>query len=118
MLTNLKHIYTQQQNAVTNRECSNIIFLVGVNMLTNLKHIYTHQEDYVRALSICDRILLLAPGTLAERRDRGIVHFHLKHYARAVKDLAAYVEHAPAGEDTSDIQRQIKAIRQMIAMLN
>ncbi len=89
-----------------------------IRMLTNLKHIYTHQEDYVRALSICDRILLLAPGTLAERRDRGIVHFHLKHYARAVKDLAAYVEHAPAGEDTSDIQRQIKAIRQMIAMLN
>ncbi|HKF39344.1 MAG TPA: transglutaminase-like domain-containing protein [Ktedonobacteraceae bacterium] len=89
-----------------------------IRMLTNLKHIYTHREDYIRALSICDRILVLAPGMLSERRDRGIVHFHLKHYARAIQDLAAYVEQAPAGEDTSDIQRQIKAIRQMIAMLN
>ena len=89
-----------------------------VRMLANLKNIYINQEDYVRALSICDRILLLVPNAPLERRDRGIVHFHLKHYARALQDLTAYVEHAPKDEDTSDVRQQIKAIRQMIALMN
>jgi regulator of sirC expression with transglutaminase-like and TPR domain len=89
-----------------------------IRMLANLKNIYINQEDYVRALSICDRILLLVPNAPLERRDRGIVHFHLKNYARALRDLTAYVEHAPKDEDTSDVRQQIKAIRQMIAMMN
>ncbi len=89
-----------------------------VRILTNLKNIYIHHGDYVRALSVCERILLLAPDAALERRDRGIVHFHLKHYARAIRDFTAYVEHAPDGENTDEIQRQIKAIRQMIAMMN
>ncbi len=89
-----------------------------VRMLTNLKHIYIHQEDYARALTVCDRILLLTADAPLERRDRGIVHFHLKHYARALQDLTAYLEHASAVENTEDIQRQIKAIRQIIAMMN
>jgi regulator of sirC expression with transglutaminase-like and TPR domain len=89
-----------------------------VRMLANLKNIYIHQEDYSRALSICDRILLLVPDTPFERRDRGIVHFHLKHYARALQDLTAYVDHAPDAEDSNNVRQQIKAIRQMIAMMN
>lgn len=89
-----------------------------VRMLANLKNIYIQQEDYVRALSICDRILLLVPDAPLERRDRGIVHFHLKHYARALRDLTAYVEHTPNLEDSNDVTQQIKAIRQMIAMMN
>lgn len=89
-----------------------------VRMLANLKNIYIHQEDYNRALSICDRILLLVPNAPFERRDRGIVHFHLKHYARALQDLTAYVDHAPDAEDSKNVRQQIKAIRQMIAMMN
>lgn len=89
-----------------------------VRMLANLKNIYIHQEDYDRALSICDRILILVPNAPFERRDRGIVHFHLKHYARALQDLTAYVEQAPNLEDSKHVRQQIKAIRQMIAMMN
>lgn len=89
-----------------------------VRLLANLKNIYIHQEDHVRALPICDRILLLVPNAPSERRDRGIVHFHLKHYARALRDLTAYVEQAPDVKDSDDIRQQIKTIRQMIAMMN
>ncbi|HJT55535.1 MAG TPA: transglutaminase-like domain-containing protein [Ktedonobacteraceae bacterium] len=87
-------------------------------VLTNLKNIYIRDEDYPRALAACDRIVLLAPDTAIERKDRGIVHHHLKHYTRAIRDFNTYLELAPLAEDADDVRRQIKAIRQTIAMLN
>lgn len=87
-------------------------------ILANLKNIYIHKGDYLRALSACDRIVMLAPDTALERKDRGIVHLHLKHYTRAIRDFTAYLELAPHSEDAEDVRRQIKTIRQTIAMLN
>jgi regulator of sirC expression with transglutaminase-like and TPR domain len=87
-------------------------------MLANLKNIYIRNGDYRRALSTCDRIVMLAPDTAIERKDRGIVHLHLKHYTRAIRDFNAYLELAPLADDAEDVRRQIKAIRQTIAMLN
>ena len=89
-----------------------------VRLLSNLKHIYVFKQDYIRALSICDRILLLAPHSPIERRDRGAIHHQLKLYARALHDLKAYVALAPQANDISRIQRQIREIRQMLALLN
>src|SRR5947209_1081472 len=89
-----------------------------IRMLANLKHIYLHREDYTRALSICDRLLLLAPAPPTERRDRGIIHFHLKRYARAIRDLNAYIELSPDAEDSANIKQQIRVIRQLMAMMN
>ena len=89
-----------------------------VRMLTNLKHIYIHKEDFQRALMASDRILLLNPSLAAERRDRGIVNFRLKYYARAIHDLSNYIELAPQAEDLEEIRKQIKVIRQLLAMMN
>ena len=66
-------------------------------MLTNLKNIYIHKGDFSRALMACDRILLLNATLPTELRDRGVVHFHLKQYSRAVHDLGKYIELAPPG---------------------
>jgi len=41
-------------------------------MLSNLKQIYVEQHDLLRALACVDRILLLAPDTPRELRDRGV----------------------------------------------
>jgi len=87
-------------------------------MLANLKNIYIQKGDFLRALAACDRIVLLAPDTALERKDRGIVHLHLKRYSRAIRDFSAYLELAPHAEDAEDVRRQIKTIRQTIAMLN
>jgi regulator of sirC expression with transglutaminase-like and TPR domain len=89
-----------------------------LRLLGNLKHIYIFQVDYERALSVCDRILLLAPDSPTERRDRGAIHLQLKHYSRALRDLKAYIVLAPHANDISRIQQQIREIRQMIALLN
>jgi regulator of sirC expression with transglutaminase-like and TPR domain len=89
-----------------------------VRLLSNLKHIYFRKGDYVRALSTCDRILLLIPDSPIERRDRGAIHLQLKQYARAVRDLMVYVELAPHASDISKVKRQIREIRQLIAQMN
>lgn len=89
-----------------------------IRMLTNLKHIYLHKSDFQRALMASDRILLLNPTLALELRDRGMVHFHLKRYSRAIHDLGTYIELAPQADDVAEIRRQIKMIRQLIAMMN
>lgn len=89
-----------------------------VRMLANLKHIYLHKKDFQRALMACDRILLLDPTHAVELRDRGVVHFHLKHYSRAIHDLGTYIELAPQADDLEEVRQQIKVIRQLIAMMN
>ena len=87
-------------------------------MLNNLKHIYLNTEDYAHALPICDLLIVLMPQMAHERRDRGIVHLQLKHYARSLHDLSVYLELAPDAKDRSEIQGHIKSIRQIMAMLN
>ena len=89
-----------------------------VRMLDNLKYIYLYRGDDERALAVCDRLVLLAPNAAIERRDRGRVYVHLKKYGRALRDLNKYLELASDGEDIEEVQRQIKAIRQIIAMMN
>lgn len=89
-----------------------------IRMLTNLKHIYIDRKDFHRALGTCDRILLLNPALAIELRDRGVVNFHLKRYARALHDLKAYLELAPEAGDRAEIGQQIKIIRQLLAMMN
>lgn len=89
-----------------------------VRLLSNLKYIYFRQGEYVRALSICDRILLLTPDSAIEWRDRGAIHLQLKNYARSLHDLTAYIKLAPEASDVSKVRRQVKEIRQMIAQMN
>lgn len=89
-----------------------------VRMLSNLKHIYLHKEQFHYALAVCERLVLLSPELANERRDRGIVHLHLKHYGRARQDFKKYIELAPHAQDSEEIREHIKTINQTIAMLN
>jgi len=89
-----------------------------VRMLGNLKGIYLHKEDYTKALLVSDYILLLIPDAAREVRDRGIIHLQLKHYAKALHDLKAYLKLEPKAEDKHEIQEHIRTIQQTIAMMN
>jgi regulator of sirC expression with transglutaminase-like and TPR domain len=89
-----------------------------IRMLVNLKHIYTNKKDFQRALTVCDRIFLLDSTIPIERRDRGVIHFQLKYYARALRDLNAYLELEPQADDIQEVRQQMKVIRQMLAMMN
>jgi regulator of sirC expression with transglutaminase-like and TPR domain len=87
-------------------------------LLNNLKHIYLRAEDYARALVIYDYLVILLPQSAPERRERGAIHFQLKHYARALRDLSTYLELAPHAQDVDETRRQIKTLRQIIAKMN
>lgn len=87
-------------------------------ILNNLKQNYIEAEAYERALIICDFVLLLAPKSAPELRDRGILHLQLKHYSRALRDLTAYLDLAPKARDRYEIQNHVKNIRQAMAMMN
>ncbi len=87
-------------------------------MLNNLKQIYLRNDDYARGLTISNLMVILMPRLATERRDRGLIHLQLKHYARALHDLMAYLELAPKAKDRYEILNQAKSIRQIMSMLN
>ena len=89
-----------------------------VRLLTNLKHVYLNTEDYEHTLITSDLILLLMPDFAKEYRDRGIIHYQLQHYGRAIRDMKRYADLEPDAKDRYEILNHIKMIRETIARLN
>ena len=65
-----------------------------------------------------DRLLLLAPGNLEERRDRGLVSARLGGTAAAVRDLQAYVQGNPAASDADDVRALLRELGGRPSLLN
>jgi regulator of sirC expression with transglutaminase-like and TPR domain len=74
-------------------------------MLGNLKAIYISQRDLIRVLGTVERILLLFPDALGERRDRGILYYQLGRLMEARSDLAIYLTNAPDAPDAARIRQ-------------
>lgn len=87
-------------------------------LLRNLKGIYAQAGLYRRALSIIERILLVAPGALEERRDRGALLAQLGRYSEAVADVQAYLAGARNPPDAERVTEQLKQMRLQLARLN
>ena len=86
-----------------------------LRMLRNLKQIYTQKEDFERALSVAERILLLAPDHPVEVRDRGAIHHRMGHQQLAVRDFQRYLQLAPKADDA----RAVRAVMvRTMAQLN
>ncbi len=89
-----------------------------IRMLHNLKKIYVEQGDDVRALWVIDRLLLLQPGNLEERRDRGLLSARLGGTKAAVKDLEAYLEGAPLASDAKEVASLLQDLKRRTSWLN
>jgi regulator of sirC expression with transglutaminase-like and TPR domain len=79
-------------------------------MLRNLKEILRSQEDWPRLLAVMDRLVVLLPGDIQERRDRGLVHAELGHAGQALSDLQAYLEAEPLAADHGALQARMREI--------
>lgn len=79
-------------------------------MLRNLKEIFRSQEDWPRMLAVMERLVLLLPSDMAERRDRGLVHAELGHAGLALTDLQAYLEAEPLAVDHGALVARVKEI--------
>lgn len=79
-------------------------------ILTNLKVIYLQRQDIARALAAIDRILLLIPDSLMERRDRGLIFYREGRLPEAKADLKYYLLNHPDAPDSYEIQQVLSQI--------
>jgi regulator of sirC expression with transglutaminase-like and TPR domain len=87
-------------------------------LLHNLKRIYVERGDDVRTLWVVDRLLLVTPGDLEERRDRGLVSARLGGTAAAARDLEAYVRGHPRASDADEVRALLKELGGRPSLLN
>lgn len=104
-------------------------------MLTNLKRLYVRQQAFLDARRATDLLLALDPSSLEERRDRGLLSFHLGDMGAALRDLERYLHdqrmfasERPALDDTagehddepeeSRIWEHVKTLRRRVASFN
>lgn len=87
-------------------------------LLRNLKGIYAQAGLYRRALSIIERILLVAPDSIEERRDRGALLAQLGRYSEAIIDVQAYLKRAANAPDAERVKEQLQKMQAQLARLN
>jgi regulator of sirC expression with transglutaminase-like and TPR domain len=80
-------------------------------LLLNLKRIHLAQGDYIRALSIVERLLVVAPGDAKEIRDRGLLLAHLGQSGAAMQDLESYLALAPSAPDADSVRGRLAWIK-------
>jgi regulator of sirC expression with transglutaminase-like and TPR domain len=97
--------------AVTKRE-------ILVRLLTNLKGIYAQAQLYRRALAVVERILVVAPHAVSERRDRGVLLAQLDRPHEAARDVQTYLNLNEQAPDAESVREHLKKIKMRIAMLN
>jgi regulator of sirC expression with transglutaminase-like and TPR domain len=81
-----------------------------IRMLSNLKAIYISRNEISKALTVIDRILLVAPSPI-DQRDRGILYYQSGRWTEASSDLEAYLSHLPTAGDAAAIRGLLKRIQ-------
>jgi regulator of sirC expression with transglutaminase-like and TPR domain len=79
-------------------------------MLRNLKEIFTSQSDWHRLKSVLDRLIVLNPDAIYERRDRGLALMELGLNAQARDDLNAYLKQAANASDADIIRLRLASL--------
>jgi regulator of sirC expression with transglutaminase-like and TPR domain len=85
---------------------------VVARMLRNLKTIYMQTERWQRLLAVQQRLSILLPQNIEERRDRGLAYARLDYVRPAIDDLRAYLDERPEAEDATVIESQLEDLRQ------
>ena len=89
-----------------------------VRLLGNLKVIYVRTADFGRALACCERILLVAPDSPLELRDRGLVYERLECFGAAMSDLERFLALAPDDESAAAVRDRLASLRPRLRQLH
>lgn len=81
-----------------------------VRMLSNLKRHFALAREFESALTCCERLLQLAPGTPDEIRDRGLVYEQLECWSAARADLAQFLELAPKHPSAKHVRARLEEV--------
>lgn len=75
-----------------------------LRMLNNLKRAYVALRSFPQARRASNLLLALEPSNATERRDRGLLSYHLEDFSAALRDLERYLQtipHASEAEATT-----------------
>ena len=89
-----------------------------VRMLRNLKSVFLEQHAWTRLLSVQERLVILLPDDVLERRDRGLAYARLECAQAALQDLELYLARRPYAADAETLRRSLPALRDAAKRLN
>jgi regulator of sirC expression with transglutaminase-like and TPR domain len=94
-------------------------------MLVNLKRVYVRMQSIPQARDVADLLIAVDPSAIHELRDRGLMAYQMNDFAAALRDLQAYLQLIPSGEqddetrqDRERIWEHVKTLRSKVASLN
>lgn len=87
-------------------------------LIGNLKQIFLAQQDWPRALACVERILVLAPDTPLELRDRGLLYARLECFSAAAVDLKQFLALAPDDPTAAGVRQQLVELMRTSPPLN
>ena len=89
-----------------------------VRMLHNLKSLFTEATHWQQYLNVQQRLVILLPEELSERRDRGLAYAHLDCPQAALQDIEAYLSVHPQASDAAALRERLPELRAATRKLN
>lgn len=80
-------------------------------MLRNLKAIFTDAQRWQYVLDVQERLVILLPDEITERRDRGLAYANLAEPQAALDDLEAYLALRPDADDAERMRQKLPELR-------
>ena len=89
-----------------------------VRMLRNLKALFAEHPHWQQFLNVQQRLVILLPQEIAERRDRGLAYANLDCPQAALQDLEAYLDQCPHAADADSLRQKLPELRAATRKLN
>lgn len=89
-----------------------------VRMLRNLKMLFMEHERWHRVLGVQQRLIILLPDDIIERRERGLAYANLDCPQAALQDIEAYLTERPYAPDASMLRSKLPELREASKRLN
>jgi regulator of sirC expression with transglutaminase-like and TPR domain len=87
-------------------------------LLRNLKGIYRHKDKPEQLLQVLNRMVIVAPDSSSDLRDRGLVYQRLECWRPALQDLKDYLSREPEAPDAEEIRATAMELTRRCARLN
>lgn len=87
-------------------------------MLRNLKAIFMESQRWQQVLDVQERLVILLPEEITERRDRGLAYANLGMAQSALEDLEAYLTLRPHADDAEHLLEMLPDLREALRKPN
>jgi regulator of sirC expression with transglutaminase-like and TPR domain len=87
-------------------------------MLRNLKAVYAEQPHWKEFLNVQQKLVILLPGEIEERRDRGLAYANLDCPNAALQDIEAYLAQCPQATDAEILRMRLPELRAASRKIN